>query len=126
MDYLHLYHNLTLNQEYWLAKLADGSVIECGFGYVLAEFGPLTYAKMVDFLTAAQVEHGELDNIPGVYTFDGATTVVLPTGQRVKLETLYEEEHPMDDSFVLVPLADLVEIWWEPRPRRQPLFITTS
>lgn len=139
IDYIKLARDFKFVDEYWYAVTKDGHTIECGFGLIPNEFNLLTYEKIDKAILEADINWEEeykkkegkliepLKPIEGHWTLDGHHWVVTKNKtDRYILEDLYEEEHPDEDSFRLVPKSDIVETYFIKKEIPKPLHIKVS
>lgn len=109
IDYLEL-RNKQQNNQLWFAELRDGSIIECGLGYVDGEFEADSFEKIASASILAGFN--EYINVAGFYMFDGDVIVHLKNGETIHLKEIYNTKHPENADFVLIPKNDIIKTWF--------------
>jgi hypothetical protein len=108
IDYEKIYNDFKLNNQYWFAKLKDGSILSCGYGLVENEFNGDTWFEI------GKIIPDELKSIDGYYTFDETHDLINDNGIKIgKLSDIGYNSHPDENSFVLIPKSDIIETYFK-------------
>ena len=104
LEFIKIYEDFNLNNQYWKFKLKSGEWVECGFGLIKDEF-----ALETDYQFGL-LNEDIVDKLHMLRTINGFYTIDQGSDEEV-LE-MYEP-HPDDDSFVLIPKEDIIETCFE-------------